>query len=300
MSTKKMTRRRFLARAAAFAGMATVGSLAATCGATPTPEVIEKVVTQVVEVEKEVTKIVAGTPVKEVVKETVVVEKPVTTVKEVTKVVEVPAVEEKITLRVQTLGGVRGEKAYKFARMYEQLRPNMTLKNEDLAWGDTLLKQELLYGTGDLWDICYGHSSYAWVGAYKGWYMHIDDLLAATDAVPNYDDFFIKGVENAKYEGNTHAIIDFIVPGAGQFVMFNHNIFDDAGVPYPEPGMDMWGLAELARSVTDRDKGIFGFQNCGDSILRTENNTRTWGNPDYGVDGDTRSWIVSADNKNFR
>ena len=42
------------------------------CGATPTPEVIEKVV------EKEVTKLVAGPPVTEVVKETVVVEKPVT------------------------------------------------------------------------------------------------------------------------------------------------------------------------------------------------------------------------------
>ena len=45
--------------------------------ATPTPEVIEKVVTQVVEVEKEVTKIVEGTPIVEKVVETRVVEKEV-------------------------------------------------------------------------------------------------------------------------------------------------------------------------------------------------------------------------------
>jgi ABC-type glycerol-3-phosphate transport system substrate-binding protein len=130
--------------------------------------------------------------------------------------------------------------------------------------------------------------------------MQLDDLLAATNSIPNYDDFFITGVENAKFQGNTHAILDFIVPGAGQFVLFNRPIFEAAGVPVPEPGMDMWGLAELARSVTDTDKKIFGFINAGNSILRTENNTRTWGNPDYGRDGDTRSWIVSADNKEFR
>jgi len=56
-----------------------VASLAA-CGATPTPQVIEKVVTSVVE--KEVTKIVEGTP--QVVKETVVVQQTVEKVVEVT------------------------------------------------------------------------------------------------------------------------------------------------------------------------------------------------------------------------
>jgi len=42
-----------------------VVSLMLSACATPTPQVIEKIVTQVVEVEKEVTKIVEGTPVVE-------------------------------------------------------------------------------------------------------------------------------------------------------------------------------------------------------------------------------------------
>jgi len=63
--------------------------LVAAC-ATPTPEVIKEVVTQVVEVEKEVTKIVAGTPVVEKVVETKVVEK------EITKVVKETIVVEKV------------------------------------------------------------------------------------------------------------------------------------------------------------------------------------------------------------
>jgi peptide/nickel transport system substrate-binding protein len=52
-----------------------VVSLMLSACATPTPQVIEKIVTQVVEVEKEVTKIVEGTPVVEKVVETKVVEK---------------------------------------------------------------------------------------------------------------------------------------------------------------------------------------------------------------------------------
>jgi peptide/nickel transport system substrate-binding protein len=81
--------------------LAFVGLSAAGC-ATPTPEVIEKVitkevekvVTEVVEVEKEVTKIVAGTPVVEKVVETKVVEK------EVTRIVEVEPTKHGGTLTV--------------------------------------------------------------------------------------------------------------------------------------------------------------------------------------------------------
>jgi peptide/nickel transport system substrate-binding protein len=62
--------------ASLFALVMAVALILSAC-ATPTPEVIEKVVTQVVEVEKEVTKIVEGTPIIEKVVETRVVEKEV-------------------------------------------------------------------------------------------------------------------------------------------------------------------------------------------------------------------------------
>jgi len=77
---RRLTRRSLFGLIGAASGAAAL----AACGATPTPRVIEKVVTSVVE--REVTKIVEGTPqvvketvvVQEVVKETVVVEKEVT------------------------------------------------------------------------------------------------------------------------------------------------------------------------------------------------------------------------------
>jgi len=63
--------RRAILRCAALAGTGLAGTaVLAACGATPTPQTIKEVVTQVVE--KEVTKIVESTP--QVVKETVVVE----------------------------------------------------------------------------------------------------------------------------------------------------------------------------------------------------------------------------------
>jgi len=75
-----MTRRRFLAKAAAAAAGLGILGLGAQCGPTPTPEVIREVVKETVVVEKEVVKEVPKEVVKEVVKE---VEK------EVTKIVEV-------------------------------------------------------------------------------------------------------------------------------------------------------------------------------------------------------------------
>lgn len=67
----RWTRRRFLAGA----GVGLAGAALAACGATPTPQVVEKEVTKIVQGTPEVVKetvVVAGTP--QVVKETVVVE----------------------------------------------------------------------------------------------------------------------------------------------------------------------------------------------------------------------------------
>ena len=87
--SRLMARRGFL-KAAGVAAAA--GGLAA-CGATPTPRIVKEVVTQVVE--KEVTKIVEGTP--QVVKETVVVEQTV-----VVQPTVAPA--EAVTVRFSSVG----------------------------------------------------------------------------------------------------------------------------------------------------------------------------------------------------
>jgi len=250
--------------------MAALGSLAAACGATPTPEVIEKEVTTVVE-------------------------------KEVTKLVEVPAMTEPITLRVMSLGGVRGMKAHQFGGMYGQLRRNVTVKLEDTSFGEMQLKTELLYGTGNLQDVLYGHNSYTAIGAHKGWYLQLDDLLAATDAVPDYDDFFKPLVENIMWEGGTYAILDWAIPGSTTFV-YNRKHFEDAGVPIPsrEVGaLDVWEVQELVLSVANSDKGIFGLTIDHGRTFGNAQWSRCWGRPDYGPNGDTRGWIISADGKTF-
>ncbi|MBN1878015.1 MAG: twin-arginine translocation signal domain-containing protein, partial [Anaerolineae bacterium] len=80
---KKLTRREFLQGAA----VATAGMIVVGCG-TPTPQIIK----ETVEVEKEVVKIVEGTPVVEKVIETQVIEKVVTATPEPVVKEEAPAV----------------------------------------------------------------------------------------------------------------------------------------------------------------------------------------------------------------
>jgi len=106
--------KKFNWKAALLAVSMTIMLILASC-ATPTPEVIKEVVTQVVEVEKEVTRVVEGTPIVETVVETQVVEKEVTKVveQEVTRVVEkeVAAAKEQV-LRIIT--GSSGEASFNF------------------------------------------------------------------------------------------------------------------------------------------------------------------------------------------
>ena len=120
---KRCSRRSFLKAS----GTAALAAALAACGATPTPQVIEKVV------EKEVTKIVAGTP--EVVKETVVVE--VTAAQPQAQ----PVTLEWWSFGLGLPGGIwpHGKWEQSLADTYMQFNPSVKINYQALGW-DALTK----------------------------------------------------------------------------------------------------------------------------------------------------------------
>jgi len=125
MNVRKLTRRHFLSLSAAGAVGA---SVIAACGATPTPQVIEKVVTSVVE--KEVTKIVAGTP--QVVKETVIVPATPQVVEETVVVTQVSRPPEVVwtSWATDTFGMFRVEEQ---AAQFRQKYPDIVVQIRNVA-----------------------------------------------------------------------------------------------------------------------------------------------------------------------
>jgi multiple sugar transport system substrate-binding protein len=234
-------------------------------------------------VEKEVTKVVKETVVKEVVKE-----------------VQVPAKAEMITLRVQTYGGSGGIKQREFGGVFADANANVDVKFEETVYREIARETDLSFASGTAQDVLYGHTRWHWMGSAKGYYRPIDDLLA-TGIIPDYDDFYEVVVDNEKWEGKTDCILDYFHCGGNILLTWNRNMLQERGVDPPEAGFTMMDLADAARQCTDTDKGIFGVYLSGMwSHIYSENVIRAWGKPEYGPDGDTSGWTVQPGGKIFK
>lgn len=185
----RMSRRSLLTGLAAVAGTAAL----AACGATPTPQVVEKVV------EKEITKIVEGTPV--VVKETVVI----TETQVVEKVVkETAASEGFVTLNAPYSPGYSVE--LEAFNRYEELVPNVKIIAPAVPGGTPGYLQRILadVASGVYPDLWYVQPDYLLVLLKKDILM---DLTPAIE-VDNFDleNFMGPGKDSFASEGKIYGL----------------------------------------------------------------------------------------------
>lgn len=83
----------------------------------------------------------------------------------------------------------------------------------------------------------------------------LENLTPYLDESGAAENWFPSGVNRGVYEGQTYAVPRDSVSG---FIAYNKDLFDAAGVPYPE---DDWTIAEyreLANQLTNRDEDIYG------------------------------------------
>jgi ABC-type glycerol-3-phosphate transport system substrate-binding protein len=119
----------------------------AACGATPTPQVIKEVVTQVVE--KEVTKIVEGTP--QVVKETVVVEN--TVVVEKTVPVTLAPTPTEVRIACYTISDSWNKTVEGVYAAFMEKNPSIKVKNEWRPGQDYWTKIQTEFAAGTAPDV---------------------------------------------------------------------------------------------------------------------------------------------------
>jgi multiple sugar transport system substrate-binding protein len=217
-------------------GLSAGAAALAACGATPTPQVIEKEVTRVVE--QEVTKIVEGTP--QVVKETVVI----TETQVVEKVVTVQAAGTPITLRVSSWsGGIGDDKQITdvILKNFMDAHPNVTVTYEPAPWDEYWTKIQTMAASGTVYDL-YGQSvAYGWDHANKKISL---DLQPFIETSLNTDDYFMEMELSCHRYPNmkTGDLYAFPVRWVGEFLFYNKDIFDAAGQAYPD---DTWTYDDM-------------------------------------------------------
>jgi multiple sugar transport system substrate-binding protein len=246
MPTQRIVSRRNLIKLGA--GALGAAGLAA-CGATPTPQVIKEVVTQVVE--KEVTKIVEGTP--QVVKETVVVESTVV-VKE-TSVVEVTAAAAPVEIRVAfyVMGDSWMANAAEAIKDFEGKNPNVKVTMEwrpgDGFW--TKLQTEFAGGVAP--DVSVNQMDWVIPGAARGMWLDLKPLIER-DNFDMSQYFYPMDLEWA-FQGGLYGGLLY---AGGQTLVINKNLLAEAGLEMPAADWTWDDLLSYATAMTDKAKGQYG------------------------------------------
>jgi ABC-type glycerol-3-phosphate transport system substrate-binding protein len=238
MTQRSLTRRQVLRGSLVVAGAATL----AACGATPAPQIVEKVVTSVVE--REVTKIVAGTP--QVVKETVVVQQ--------TVVVEgptaAPVAKGAVDIDYWYIWGGDGGKAMEQVSAEFEKRQNGAVKMHPLAAGGSILDKTIAaYAAGappSIVDLILCAPLAA-----RGALVTLDDYIA-TSTVFKSDNYY-----DAQWDGTKWAGRKWGIPaneGLGWLGLFsNDQIVQEAGLDPKSPPKTYDDLFTWSEAMTKRD-----------------------------------------------
>ena len=268
---KELSRRKFLAGAGIAAGAAALVA----CGATPTPQVVEKVVEK--EVTKEVEKVVTQEVVKEVtvekvVKETVLVQQPT-----------VAPVQEKATVLYWQYMTDMEQIETPILQAFNRTFPNYAeVKWEYIPWQQYWEKLNATLSAGNPPDVWNTAPTFYFEYILRKQLTDITDLFKASIKPEDFFSAALSGYDlEAKYYGIPRNLVSTVV-------FFNQDLFEQAGVePPPLDGNWTW------QDYLSKAKGLVDFHNKGGK-------TTTWGgNTMQGV-GWTNVYIVANGGNPFK
>ena len=235
MFGQTVSRRRLLVAA----GGAAAGLTLAACGATPTPQVVEKekVITQVVE--KEVTKVVPATP--EIVAQTVVVKETVVVEKQVTGA----SSGAPVTITYGFWGDdVRQEKFQKLADAMAKDLPNIKIEFQRKPWDQYWESLEVQVAGGISPDLSFMNPEYLYHFWKAGALLEVTDLVQRDQL--NMSDWVADGGET-RIQGR-----QFGMPFTNGIEIFYYNVdmFDKAGLGYPTKDWTWDDVLSAAKALT--------------------------------------------------
>jgi ABC-type glycerol-3-phosphate transport system substrate-binding protein len=210
---------------------------------------------------------------------------------------QAPAAKGKITVKIQTPATVNTmDMVNKCIAEYMEKHPDVQVISEETVYGEIATKIETGFIAGTLQDIPYGHSRWYPAGCARGIFKALDDYIASSPP-DDFEDFFPLVMEVNKFEGKQYSLPQFVHAGGNIVFIWNKNILADAGVDEPKAGWTWQDLAEMAKKVANKEKGIFGADWVVNAIHYYENYSRCWGEPNLD---DKSGWLMSEDGRKFQ
>lgn len=140
------------------------------------------------------------------------------------------------------------------AKEFTTENPNIKVKVEVIPWGDYWTKMSAAAPAGTLPDVFWMHSGQFVKYASGGFLEPITDKVQSGEI--DLNNYAANLGSIYQLDGQNYAIPkDFDTIG----LAYNKELFDQAGIPYPDDTWDYAKLAEVAKKLSQPDKGIYGF-----------------------------------------
>ena len=160
------------------------------------------------------------------------------------------------------------ERQKQFDELFMKRHPNIVIKAENTPWSQFRQKYLAQAAGGALPDLFYIHFSWAQDLIKSGTLIPLDDYIAKQPDF-NMDDFTAPSLISYKRDGKLWVVPYDEGPG---ILFYNKDIFDKAGVKYPDDSWTMDTLKETAAKLTSGEgqNKVFGLQatpSPGDSLM---------------------------------
>ncbi|RKP48988.1 sugar ABC transporter substrate-binding protein [Cohnella endophytica] len=140
------------------------------------------------------------------------------------------------------------------AKEFTAQNPNIKVKVEVIPWGDYWTKMSAAAPAGTLPDVFWMHGGQFIKYATGGFLEPITDKVQS--GIIDLNNYAANLGSIYTLDGQNYGIPkDFDTIG----LAYNKELFDQAGVPYPDDTWDYNKLAEVAKKLSQPDKGIYGF-----------------------------------------
>ncbi|NLE45968.1 MAG: extracellular solute-binding protein, partial [Chloroflexi bacterium] len=204
-----------------------------------------------------------------------------------------PAEAAKVTLTYATYADPRMDWERVYGKQWAEKHPEVDLVIDEVLYAEMPKKQLAMLATNTLWDVSYSGVKWIQYPIYKGAFMPIDDLVAAS----NYDlsDFLQCTITNSSFEGKLYGLPYIVEAGNLGLVFFNVDMLEDKGFSVPTDDWSLEDFVEIAVKCTDPSTKTYGTDLIPEGFYDCALLARSWGGELMGDEG--KQYLLNVDPK---
>jgi multiple sugar transport system substrate-binding protein len=189
----------------------------------------------------------------------------------------------KINVSIATYAGLPDEWQREAAKTWAAQNPNVTLRIDDINYGDMAQKQLTELATGTMQDAVFSGIKWFPYSAAKGAFRPIDDYVKAND--PGMEDFFSAALAGATYQGKLYGLPYLMHPGNNALIMYDKDMLAAKNVTPPTDDWSVDDYLKLMTTMTDTKNNVWGGNYFPNTYYDFCSMARTWGGDDLSKDG---------------